>query len=183
VNFVKLDVGEQAVARLLAEQRYTSNRIGGVVNARIGCQSDAMTDLNGIGGELAFCRVVNVWPDLSINPRHGGADCVTMRGYRVDVKTSSHEDAQLIAHRGKSLGAADVYVLVVGTFPLYRIVGWAWAAELIRADRLTDLGYGLTYALPQRELRPVSVPWPGMIADATLASVAPQASQTTALKP
>jgi len=161
MNFLKLDTGQQMVARLIAEQRYAVNRARGIVDARIGAQSADLTDLNGIGGELAFAVITNVMPDLTISPRRGGADCVTSRGYTVDVKTSVHDDAQLIAHRGKSAGDAQVYVLVVGEFPMYRIVGWAWASELLQPQNIADLGYGPTYALQQDKLHRFKSLWEG----------------------
>lgn len=140
------------VARLLAEQRHATNRQAQVTNRRIGPQSDAETDLNGIGGELAFCLLANCCPDLSVSPRRGGWDCTTQRGSRVDVKTSRYEDAQLVATIGKRLTDADVYVLMVGTFPVYRLAGWCTAAQLLRTENVTDLGYGPTYALSQAQL-------------------------------
>lgn len=150
---IRLDTGWQLVARMLSEQRYATNRGMGVTNGRIGKQSDEDTDLNGIGGELAFCLAANCCPDLSVSPRRGGADCVTPDGVRWDVKTSSHENARLIATLSKRLQDADAYVLIVGTFPLYRVAGWAWASELLTPGNITDLGYGRTYALAQDKLR------------------------------
>jgi len=155
IMWIKLDQGMQMVARLLAEQRFANNRLCQVVNKRIGSQSDALTDLDGIGGELAFCYLVNAWPDLSVHPRRGGYDCITPRGHRVDVKTSMHESAQLIATLGKRIGDADAYALMVGTFPVYRCAGWAWASDLLNPENVTDLGYGPTYAMPQDKLNPI----------------------------
>ena len=48
---------------------------------------------------------------------------------------------------------SDVYVLLVGEMPTYRIAGYAMAEELINPATLTDLGYGPVYALPQDKLR------------------------------
>ncbi len=171
MDYIKLDTGQQMIARMLAEQRHAMNRQAGVRNARIGAQDDAFTDLNGIGGELAFCILANVCPDLRISPRRGGEDCLTARGWRVDVKTSKYEDAQLIAVLGKLAYSDDawVYVLMIGVFPLYRCAGWAWGSELLRKENITDLGYGPTYALPQAALRPfvVQSSRPGQVTTST----------------
>jgi len=150
---IMLSESEQAIAQYLATARTVSNRTGGIANKRVGPQSDELTDLNGIGGELAFCRLVNVWPDVSISPRKGGADCL-VRDKRVDVKTTTYETGRLVVVPGKGREDADIYVLMVGTFPgPYRVAGWAYASEVLMAERLTDLGHGPTYAVPQDELR------------------------------
>jgi hypothetical protein len=62
---VVLNPSEQRIARWLAQSRYHSARKAQVTNKRIGPQSDAETDLEGIGAELAAAKALNVYPDLS----------------------------------------------------------------------------------------------------------------------
>ena len=149
---VTLDEGTQYTAQRLAQLRYQSNREAGVDNGRIGPQSDWQTDLDGIGAELAFCQLTNLWPDLSIKPRKGGADCRSHRGKTIDVKTTRHSGGRLLATTDKQLEDADIYVLMVGSFPTYTWIGWATAEELLNRKNITDLGYGPTYALEQSAL-------------------------------
>jgi hypothetical protein len=149
---ITLNPAEQAFCRYLAERRHASNRSAGVANQRIGPQDDAFTDLNGMGGEWAFCRMTRHYPDTSIDPRHGGYDVLTHRDYTAEIKTTGLEGGQLLVKRNKTLSDAQVYVLVIGRFPTYRIAGWAWAGELLVPDNLVDLGHGLTYAMHQERL-------------------------------
>lgn len=144
---------EQRLARFVAHQREAANRDAGIVNARIGPQSDQMTDLLGVGGEIAFARLFNVYPDLTIGARAGGADC-TIGPYRLDVKTTHYAAGRLLAHTNKSLLAADVYALLEADFPRYRFCGFARAGDLLHPSRLMDLGHGPTYGMPQVDLRP-----------------------------
>jgi len=146
-----LNEAEQKLANFLAQSRYQSNRNSGVTNNKIGPQSDAETDLNGIGSELAFCRMFNVYPDMSISPRSGGADCFRS-GFEIDVKTTRYPSGRLLAVTTKKLKDADIYVLMVGDFPTYRFAGFATAQELLNPEKITNLGYGPTYALSQAEL-------------------------------
>jgi hypothetical protein len=150
---IKLNEAEQAIAKYLAKRRYGNNRASGVDNNRIGPQSDAETDLNGVGAELAFCKAFNIYPDLSVDVRHGGHDCVSPKGHKIDVKTTKYRAGRLLAVKSKTKPDADIYVLMIGRFPTYFWVGWATADELIDDDNLMDLGYGPTYALSQSELR------------------------------
>jgi len=151
---VTLDQGQQAVARLLAQLRHQNNRANGVPDRKVGQQPPDYTDLNGIGGELAFCILANVCPDMSISPRSGSYDCL-LNGYRVDVKTTRYvRTPMLCVYIGKRLSDADIYVLMVGEMPVYRCAGWTWADELLRRENIRDLGYGPTYVLPSAALHP-----------------------------
>src|SRR5262252_4238780 len=101
---------EQSLARFIGRERSSSNREAGVTNGRRGPQSDAETDLDGIGAELAFCHLFNVYPDLSINPRRGGADA-TWIGWKVDVKATRYATGSLITLPSKALDPCDLYAL------------------------------------------------------------------------
>jgi hypothetical protein len=158
-----LTASEVQVARFLASLRHQNDRQAGVVNQRIGPQSDEFTDLNGLGGELAFCKLVNVWPDLTTEPRRGGYDCI-VNGWRVDVKTTEYRGGKLVASLSKRVEDVDVFALVTGAFPgAYRIAGWAWAVELLQDHTIGNLGHGQGYILEQRELEP----WNGLPARGT----------------
>lgn len=152
---IELNEAEQAIAKYLAKRRYRKNRTKGVENRRIGPQSDWETDLNGIGAELACCKMFNIYPDLSTNVRRGGYDCISPKGHKIDVKATKYKTGRLLAVEGKTGGDADIYVLMIGEFPSYRCAGWATSEEMLADDNLIDLGYGPTHALQQSELREI----------------------------
>lgn len=149
---VELCPVEQRLAKHIASERERINRASGVSNGRIGPQSDAETDLTGIGAELAFCRLMNVYPDLTLDLRAGGEDC-WWAGRSVDVKGTRYPTGKLLAVPTKlNRDGAEVYALMTGTFPTYTFRGLAAKDALLRADRLTDLGHGSGYAMTQEEL-------------------------------
>jgi hypothetical protein len=150
---IELNEAEQRLVCYLAKQRTTTNRAAAVHNARLGPQSDAETDHLGIGGEIAFAKLFNLYPDLSIEPRRGGADC-SVGPFGVDVKTTRYPNGKLLAVATKALLApdADVYALMIARFPRYDFCGFARRGDLLHPSRLTDLGHGPTYALEQTEL-------------------------------
>ena len=121
----------------------------------MGPQSSQQTDLDGIAGEFAFCKAANVWPDMTIGARRGGHDAI-LNGLSVDVKTTRCTTGHLLATTKKSTTASDIYVLVVGTVPEFRIAGWATARQLLHPDNISDFGHGPGYALHQSQLNDIA---------------------------
>jgi len=150
---VTLNEAEIKLANYLALQRHSVNRQSGTTDRQMGLNDKLFIDLNGVGGELAVCKALGVYPDLEIGPRSGGFDLVTRRGYRADVKTTAVQKGRLLAFLDKKPEDSDIYILVVGEIPNYEIVGWCWAEELLKPENIIDLGHGRTYALSQDRLR------------------------------
>jgi hypothetical protein len=155
---VELTDAEQRIVRWVAKMRHESNRAAHVRDGKVGPQSAMATDEIGIGAEVAFCKLHNLYPDLEIRPRQGSADCERF-GEAIDVKGTKYANGELLAVRGKSILAADVYALVIVDWPRFRFAGFARAEELIRPERLTDKGHGPTYALAQGELFADQIRW------------------------
>jgi hypothetical protein len=51
---------EQKIVQYIARSRFEVNRKNGVKNSRKGKQSDHLTDLDGFGGEFAFCKLSSI---------------------------------------------------------------------------------------------------------------------------
>jgi hypothetical protein len=147
---ITLNDAEQKLAKYLAAQRHAANRSSGTKNSRIGPQSDEQTDLEGVGAEVAFCRMFNVYPDTQINERPA-EDAVLHDGNAVDVKATPHPNGHLLAARWKKCNV-QMYSLMVGKFPTYRHAGMMPAKELLREGRLKNFGYGESFAASQSEL-------------------------------
>lgn len=149
---ITLSEGEQRIARFLARERYTRAREQGIENRRIGPQSDEQTDLEGIGAELAYCKLKNLWPDLSYGHRPD-EDCVGHDGERIDVKATRWPNGRLIVAQWKRGKRPDKYALMIGEFPTYRFAGEMEAEHVFMDGNLADLGHGEVYAIPQSRLR------------------------------
>lgn len=140
------------LASLLGGVRSLVNRGQGVKDAKIGPQDGFTADQDAIIGELAFAKLHNVWPDLSLRPRSGSADLV-VKGKRIDIKSTRRKDGRLLSTT-KGNSDVDVYVLAILEDHQVTFPGWAYADDLHSPERLTDLGHGPTYAINQSELRP-----------------------------
>ena len=151
--YITLTVPEQRLAQFLAKSRYETNRRKGTTNLKVSHETVETIVLEGIAAELAFCRYVNVYPDLDLKITDW--DCVLPNGAKVDIKTTMHANGRLLSHPNKKNKQIDVFVLAIGKFPTYRFAGYALSSDLLNESRLTDLGYGPTYAISQSELRDV----------------------------
>jgi len=148
---VTLNDGEQLTAQTIARLRYAVSRARQTPDEKIGPQSNDLTDLEGAAAELAFCKAVNSWPELSITPDKGYDTIVS--GFRIDVKSTTVEGGRLLVRPEKRSGPADWFVLVTGSFPgPYTIRGFAHRDDVFTPQYLSDLGYGPTYAVPQDHL-------------------------------
>jgi hypothetical protein len=148
---IELNEAEQRLAKFLAKTRNEKNRSRMSVNRRIGPQSDEITDLEGIGGELAFCKLMNIYPDMQTDFILGH-DCLLQDGTKVDVKTTKYETGKLLSVPWKDSNEIDVFALMIGELPKYRYAGMMSAKELLKEHRKTNLGYGIVYMATQDEL-------------------------------
>lgn len=124
---IVLSDSEQFIAKSVAEQRVSSNRLAKTQNAKRSKKSDFEIDLQGFAGELAFCKLFNVFPDFTSEPRSAAkgqdnGDAV-LNGLRVDVKTAS-EDKVMFWIKARKKGCADLFALMVGQFPEYKFEGF-----------------------------------------------------------
>ena len=150
---VVLNEAEQRLSKYVAKRRYEVNRNNGTVDAKKGNQSNEFVDLEGIAGEIAFCKISNLYPDLEVKVTTQATDkgdCI-YKGQKVDVKTTSYNNGRLICALWKN-NEVDVYALMVGTFPSYEFRGFAMASELKRKENIINLGRGDLYALNQDKL-------------------------------
>lgn len=150
---VTLDLGEMAVAQMLASMRFAVNRANSIPYSKVGPQSSQQTEMDGIVAEIAFCKWKNVCPDMTIRPRAGGADCV-VDGKTIDVKATRRQDGRLISVTNKAAANADIYVLAIVNDNTVSFAGWAFSRDLMKPENVIDLGHGPTYALDQSSLRP-----------------------------
>ena len=153
---IHLNSIEQQMSISIALGRYDNARLKGIIDKKIGNQPNWITDLDGIGGEVACCKHFGVYPDTAIDlydmPKY---DLMTKKGSRVDVKTTKYKNGKLLATLNKKIDDCDIYLLVVGQFPKYDLIGWVESEKLIKTKNITNLGHGDGYALDQEQLNTI----------------------------
>jgi hypothetical protein len=130
----------------------------------MGEQSVTETDLYGVAAEFAFCKLFNLFPDFSIEPR-SAADGTDVEKdsklfiWRVDVKGTKYPTGRLLArpmdgnyasHAARS--TTDLFALMTGQYPTFTFRGFFTKKDLMQPGRIGDLGHGPTYIASQHEL-------------------------------
>lgn len=153
---INLTEAEQRLAKFLARSRFENARAKGITNSKIGDQSNEETDLEGIGSEIAFCKMSNIYPDLQTDflPVE---DAVLRTGETIDVKSTKYENGHLLVAKWKQPDV-QLYALMVGKFPSYRCAGFFPSKSMISPSRLKNFGHGEGYAAKQHELDPLDSP-------------------------
>jgi hypothetical protein len=151
---VRLGSEEQALCRYIAKKRSENNRACNVTNNNFtNGMSDFECDLQGFGGEMAFCKLFNSYPDLQIGARSAqtdDGDC-TVSGLRIDVKTRRRHDGDLLVNSTKK-PTVFAYALMTGTFPEFVFRGVFIALSLMKPERLIRMPGGMSYRAHQSEL-------------------------------
>lgn len=151
-KIIRLNENEQRLARQLAKERSTKNRKAGRSNKKHGPQSNKATELDGVGGELAFAKALNLYPDLKDYP---GKHDMVVCGKTVDVKTTRYPFGHLEVSTDKTPGEVDIYALVTGEMPEYQVIGWMCGDRLMKKKRLYTHKHGSqVYRASQEELKP-----------------------------
>jgi len=149
---ITLSDEEVRIAAWIGRCRNAVAKANGLRDQHRGPRSgDDVVHIDGFGAELAFCKLCNVYPDLSPQPKSGGADCLVVGSY-VDVKSTRHASGNLlvVARPGKETGI-QLYALMIVDWPQFRFAGVIPAADMIKQP-VVDLGYGPAYAAPQTKL-------------------------------
>lgn len=144
---------ESAIALTLAVMRNTTARVNNVADKQMGKQDPIQIDRDGILAEMAFGKQFNLYPDLSVYPRKGGADLITHQGLKIDIKATRYKSGRLLIHIDKDVQEVDIYVLGVVDGDSVDFVGYIKSKEAIQPQNLKDLGHGSGYVIEQSNLK------------------------------
>ena len=146
---------EQTICENIGIQRYNINRQKGVKDKKIGKDDNYFVDINGFGGEFAFCKLFNIMPDFLVQvtqTNKNDYDALLFNCISVDVKTTDVITGRLLTPLWK-MDEVDCYALMIGEIPCYTFKGFMLGEDLKKQNRLKDLGHGMNYAAEQNELK------------------------------
>lgn len=127
------------------------NRRHGVADQRVGPQDSLQIDIDGLMGEFALAKLLNVYPDMQVGtrPLH---DLMTSIG-GVDVKTTRYKSGRLLANPKKATIPCDWYALMwLENDETVHFLGAASAEKLLADDKLKELNGRPAYLMDQDEL-------------------------------
>lgn len=154
-SVIELNETERRLAEYLSKARQAFDCGRGISDLR---QDESRGSheiaLEGIGGELAYCKLMNVYPDLRHDSPWECVDAVIDGTMRVDVKTTGNESGKLYVYGGKESGRVDYFALMVGKFPRYRYAGRIGSDDMLQGWRLKEVvaGRRKCYVAGQDEL-------------------------------
>jgi hypothetical protein len=133
MTLITLNQGEKLTASLVGKSRENINQHKGVVDQKVSTRDSEWQNAKAIGAELAFCRLVNVYPDLSVL-KPGEHDCV-FAGATWDVKYIEDPAHNLIVSLSKKdeRKRSDFYVVMLAMWENFmepaefRYLGYATA--------------------------------------------------------
>lgn len=150
-----LNETERRLATFVAKSRIAVNRRLGIVRPLESRAEDEAVQINAVGGEIAFCRMFNLYPEsiAVVEPPYPDADCFSHALEGIDVKTTDHINPEYVyVHRSASRKHVDIYAFMKGRFPDYDLVGIIRAEEAIVDENLCDVGHGPCYRIRTSDL-------------------------------
>ena len=148
LNDVEIHAGSE-----LAFRRFHACERHNILNRKVASRktNQEISEL-GVLSEIAFCKMMNIYPDFSYHVRKGSADCI-IDGVAIDIKTTNLSNGQLLVTPKKEIdGGIDLYVLMTGDRKNFTYKGWKKSKDVYNKNNLKDLGYGPTYVIKQQEL-------------------------------
>lgn len=140
----------------IARDRYERNRERGIADRLVTSTSPIHNDAESIAAEVAFSRLAGVDPLLDTDRPHPAYD-VVIGGKRVDIKWTQYSTGALILAEFSN-SRADVFALMVGTWPRYTYRGSIGRAALLSRGVTSTAANGRRlarggYVAPQGVLR------------------------------
>jgi hypothetical protein len=149
---ITLDSYERKIVTEIAMDRQKNNIDRGSRSFKMGGGDDLLINIEGTGGEFAFCKVKNIYPDMTID-HPIPFDCyINGHGY-IDVKTTKKTNGMLLVGTWKYRSVPSYYALMVGEFPTYEFKGFFPGEEVFKPENLVNLGHGETYGIEQDRLK------------------------------
>jgi hypothetical protein len=153
-HVIDLSESEQAICRYIAKKRIENAKTKNFKNRLSEAPSNWFTDLNGYGGEFAFCKLFNIMPDTSIvfSKKRASYDCEKY-GFKIDVKTTHYVNGHLcLGIWMKDKEGANCFALMIGDFPKYEFKGFCSRERALSEQYIKDKGKGDSYFIPQCDL-------------------------------
>lgn len=149
---ITLSVQEQTIVEGIALARHRMNIEKGRQSLKVGKGGELQINFLGIGGEFAFCKLKNIFPDMSIDYPLP-FDCkIDKIGY-IDIKTTIYPNGHLVVGKWKETYSVPAYfALMVGEMPTFELKGFYPGNKMFYPENLKDFGGGLTYAISQDRL-------------------------------
>ena len=117
-------------------------------------QDGVQMSVNGVLTEYAVSKYLKLPFDLNCDFRKFGADLVTRKGKKIDVKCASKIGGNLNAVVWSGTKPVDVFVLTELHTSCVRVIGWIYREDFLVEENLIDIGNGAYYSVKPSQLTP-----------------------------
>ena len=105
--------------------------------------------IDGHGAEMAFAKMFNCFPDLSVSPRQHGHDII-LDGIKIAIKEPRYtKNPYLVAWRENP--DVEIYVLMICKYPIYEYGGWI-DANTLHANKSIVPKFAHNQAIPNMKM-------------------------------
>jgi hypothetical protein len=150
---IQMTEEEHRIAKYIAGCRMASCKANHVTDKQMGKQSPDQIEYDGVLSEMAVAKVMNLYPDFTTQPRHGGVDLTDHDGTRIDVKSTRYDDVIMCVHKDKDPNEVDIYIMTRIKDKTVEVIGYLTSPDVFKDSNLRDLGHGLTYAIDAKDLK------------------------------
>ena len=117
-------------------------------------QDSVQISVNGVLTEYAVSKYLKLPFDLNCDFRKFGADLVTRKGKKIDVKCAKTIGGNLNAVAWSGKKPVDVFVLTELHTSCVRLIGWIYREDFLIEENLVDIGNGQYYSVKPSQLTP-----------------------------
>lgn len=147
-------VTEIEICRHIGSIRHRETSKQGTERKQDDTQDSLEISFIGVMSEYAVAKYLNLNFDLNCDFRKFGADLISKKGAKIDVKCAKTADGNLNAVAWSGSKEAEIYILTVLAHNYIGIVGWVNRADFIIDANLKQGKNGEYYSLPQSALIP-----------------------------
>lgn len=144
---VKLTESEMRVARWISKSKYENCRKENVRESSMDSNKTEMeVSDEGYLGEFAFCKLFNLWPDLTVDNKSkkrgtDTGDLILPNGKTVDVKSTPYLSGKLIERPWARIHS-DYYALMTGKDDTFIFRGFIESSKVICPQSRLENFYG-----------------------------------------
>ena len=148
---IKLDYAEMKLAEYIAKERQKHDTKSGYTNRNQSGFDDLKIGIQGMEGEIAICKAMNIYPDLATD--HIQKQDLYIKGYSFDVKTTYKSHFLNVAY-WKAQNPCDFYALVIKDGETFDICGYISKWDMFRRQNVTKGPRGDYWRIHKSKLKP-----------------------------
>lgn len=152
---VTFSPSEIEICQMIGKLRHAKTSAHGTEMKQDQSKNSLQMSIDGVFTEYAVSKVLNVHFDMNCEYRKFGADLVTSKKNKVDVKSTYKVGGNLNAVLWSNSKPADIYVLTEIRPTFINVVGWISKDDFIKDENIINVGNGDFYSIPQSYLEPL----------------------------